>query len=113
MTREISDNLEFKMLLNKALELGIESAWECRNIKCLTDKIQAFYNRLSEADKDQKLEAINELIRKIKDFIKAQKMIEEIEFKKFNDDILEKVKKNSLKLIDEFNESEPTMLQMG
>lgn len=113
MTREISDNLEFKMLLKEALELGIESARECGHIKCLTDKIQAFYYRLSEADKDQKLEAINELIIKIKDFIKSQKMIEEIEFKKFNDDILEKVKKNLLKLINEFNEPEPIILQMG
>ena len=40
-------------------------------------------------------------------------MIEEIEFKKFNDDILEKVKKNLLKLINEFNEPEPIILQMG
>lgn len=113
MTREITNSLEFKMLLNEALELGIESARECRNIKCLTDKIQAFYNKLSEADKDQKLEAISNLIRRIKDLIKAQKMIEEIKFKKFNDDILEEAKKNLLKLIDEFNEPEPIMPQMG
>lgn len=113
MTRKISENLEFRMLLNEALELGIISAMECGHIKCLTEKIQDFYNKLSEADKDKKLEAFYKLIKRIKDFIKAQEMIEELEFKKFNDSILEEARNNSLKIINEFNGPDITMPQMG
>lgn len=114
MTRKLLNNVEFKMLLNEALELGIDSAWECGHIKCLADKIQAFYNKLSKADKDKNLEILSKLIKRIKKFIIDQKMIEDIEFKKFNDNILAESKSDVLKFIDEYNEQEETRgPQMG
>lgn len=113
MTREIKDNLEFRMLLIEALDLGIISAMECGHVKCLTDKIEAYYYNLAVEDQEKQLEFIENLISKIKSFIEKQKMIEDIEFKKFNDNILAESKRNVLKFIDEYNEQEARGPQMG
>lgn len=108
MNSELHNDDYFKALLTEALGLGIWSAKDCGHIKCLIEKIEAFYYELSISEQIKQIEQIEQfrvLLMKIKDYLIKQE-IEEENFNRFYE-LIKNDKKDAIsKLIEEHEQQE-------